>query len=167
MLLRGHYVRQRTALCLRSSRCGKDTEPSPVLKISLSESVVSYMKCKKTLYVVVAFLMTVFGIFMLINHFEATVSCVPNEDNSAIQMITKYVTIDEIDLKYNNGILQVEQGLQLLSIHSEGVEYVRVYYTDRNSTKHHVDFEIVISENNAIGVSKLNALGQQIEYHTY
>ncbi len=129
--------------------------------------MVSYMKCKKTLYVVVAFLMTVFGIFMLINHFEATVSCVPNENNSAIQMISKYVTIDEIDLKYNNGILQVEQGLQLLSIHSEGVEYVRVYYTDRNSTKHHVDFEIVISENNAIGVSKLNALGQQIEYHTY
>ncbi len=112
-------------------------------------------------------LVAAIGIFMLMNQFKATVSCVPNEDHSAVQLIAKYAAIDEIDLKYNDGILQVEQGLQLLSIHGEGVEYVRVYYTDRKRTQRHVDFEIVISENNAIGVSKLNAIGQQIEYHTY
>ncbi len=129
--------------------------------------MVNYLKRKKLLYVFFGFLVTAFGIFMLINQFEATVSCVPNEDNSAVQMIAKYATIDEIALKYNNGILQVEQGSQLLSIHGEGVEYVRVYYTDRKSTQHHVEFEIVVSEYNTISVSKLNALGQQIEYHTY
>ncbi len=111
--------------------------------------------------------MIAFGIYTLINQFEDTVSCIPNEDKSAVQLISKYVTIDEIALKYNNGVLQVEQGLQVLSIHGKGAEYIRVYYTDRKSTQHHVDFEIVVSEYNAISVSKLNALGQQIEFHTY
>ena len=125
------------------------------------------MKRKKLLYVVFGLLVAAVGIFILINQFEATVSCVPNEDNSAVQVITRNATIDEIALKYNNGLLQVEQGLQLLSIHGEGVEYVSVYYTDRKSTQYHVDFEIVVSEYNAISVSKLNAVGQQIEFHTY
>ncbi|MCD8086128.1 MAG: hypothetical protein LUF28_07385 [Clostridiales bacterium] len=125
------------------------------------------LRRKKWLYLFFGLPVIVFGIFMSIKQFEATVSCVPDEDNSAVQMIAKHAAIDEITLKYDNGILQVEQGLQLLSIHGEGVEYVRVYYTDRKSTRHYVDFEIVVSEYNAISVSKLNALGQQTEYHTY
>ena len=125
------------------------------------------MKRKKLLYLFFGIFAIAFSIFMLIKQFEVTVSCVPNEDNSFVQMIAKNATIDEITLKYNNGILQVEPESKQLSINDKGVEYVRVHYTDRNNNQHYVDFEIVVSEYNAISVSKLNALGQQIEYHTY
>ena len=129
--------------------------------------MVSNLKRKKLLYLFFGIFAIAFSIFMLIKQFEVTVSCVPNEDNSAVQMIAQNATIDEITLKYNNGILQVEPESKQLSINDKGVEYIRVHYTDRNNNQHHVDFEIVVSEYNAISVSKLNAVGQQIEFHTY
>ena len=82
-------------------------------------------------------------------------------------MIAKYATIDEIALKYNNGILQVEQGSQLLSIHGEGVEYVRVYYTNRKNIQRFVDFEIVVSQYNTVSITKYNSVGQQVDYNAY
>lgn len=129
--------------------------------------MVNHLKRKQIVAVSLGFLMIAFCAFMLMKQFEVTVSCVPNEDNSAVKIIAKNVTIDEIALKYNSGILQVEQGTQLLSINGKGVEYVRVYYTDRNNNQHYVDFAIVVSEFNAVSISKLNALGLEIEFHTY
>ena len=112
--------------------------------------MVSNLKRKKLLYLFFGIIAIAFSIFMLIKQFEVTVSCVPNEDNSAVQMIAQNATIDEITLKYNNGILQVEPESKQLSINDKGVEYIRVHYTNRNNNQHYVDFDIVVSEYNAM-----------------
>ena len=125
------------------------------------------MKRKK--YVVLFLVLSVIALLSLVLIRQATpsVSCVPNEDNSAVQITVKNAKIGEITLKYNNGILQTEQGSQLLSIHGEGVEYVRVYYTNRKNIQRFVDFEIVISQYNTVSITKFNSVGQQVDYNAY
>ena len=63
--------------------------------------------------------------------------------------------------------MQTEQGSQLLSIHGEGVEYVRVYYTNRKNIQRFVDFEIVVSQYNTVSITKYNSVGQQVDYNAY
>ena len=45
------------------------------------------------LYAVFGFLVAAFDIFILIDQFEATVSCVPDDNDSVVQMIAKNVLI--------------------------------------------------------------------------
>lgn len=107
------------------------------------------------------------GAFVIMKGFQETVLCIPNDNKSAVQITAKNVTIEEITLKYNSGVLHPEENSQLLSINDVGVEYVRVYYRDHSNNQSHVEFEIVVSEFNAVSITKLNALGQQIDFHTY
>lgn len=127
----------------------------------------SYLKRCRSFVVFFAFIVIGFGIFLLIKQFKVSVLCVPNEENLSIQIVAENAEINGISLKYNNGLLRLDEGAQTLTINGEGTEYIRVYYIDCNNRQHYLDFEIVVSEGNAISISKLNALGQQIEYHTY
>ena len=54
-----------------------------------------------------------------------------------------------------------------MSIHGEGVEYVRVYYTNRKNIQRFVDFEIVVSQYNTVSITKYNSVGQQVDYNAY
>lgn len=105
--------------------------------------------------------------YALKNLHKSTVLCIPNKDNSRIQISAQAGTIDNVRLKYNSGILQLEDQSWILNVKDNGVEYVRVHYTDSENNQHFIDFEIVISEPNSVCISKLNELGQQIEYNVY
>ena len=100
----------------------------------------------------------VLGSLVIMRGFQETVVCIPNDNKSTVYITAKNVTIEEITLKYDNGVLCPEQNLELLHINNVGVEYVRVYYRDHNNNRTHVDFEIVVSEFNAVSITKLNAL---------
>ena len=107
---------------------------------------------------------------MLIWKSSVVVSCVPNESKTAIQITAKNALIEDVVLKYNSGFLEAENEKNLFRITAEGMEYVRVYYSDTKNFQDYVDFEVVVSQYKnirIISISKLNGLGLQVSFHTY
>ncbi len=125
------------------------------------------MKNKKfPIYIIIiVFVLLCGSIYM--RYTSASILCIPNENRTRIDVIAENATITEIALKYDNGILHINDEETSLQINSEGTEYIRVYYLDRSKGQHYVDFEIVISQYHSITISEMNALGQQVNYHNY
>ena len=61
------------------------------------------MKRRKLLYTFLGFLALIFGAFALMKQWEVKVSCVPNEERTAICLIAQNAQIDAITLKYDAG----------------------------------------------------------------
>ena len=92
------------------------------------------MERRKLLYTVLGLLALIFGAFALMKQWEVKVSCVPNEERTAIRLIAQNAQIDAITLKYDDGFLQLKQETGELSIRGCGTEYVRIDYLDRSGT---------------------------------
>lgn len=126
------------------------------------------MKKKAIVLGVFIFLLCVVCCVLFVNHTTPIISCVPNDNKTVLEVKTNNATLDYITLKYDNGILQCEdRSNYTLQIKAEGIEYISVYYTDYKGEQHSTDFEIVISQYNSIAISKLNGLGQQVDFKTY
>ena len=124
------------------------------------------MKRRKRLYAILGFLALIFGTFALMKQGEAKVSCVPNEERTAIRLIAQNAQIDAITLKYDDGFLQLKQETGELSIRGCGTEYVRVDYLDRSGERYHTDFKIDASEHSLL-IARLNAAGIEEESRAY
>lgn len=116
------------------------------------------MKRRKLLYTFLGLLALIFGAFALMKQGEVKVSCVPNEERTAIRLIVQNAQIDAITLKYDDGFLQLKQETGELSIRGCGTEYVRIDYLDRSGERHHTDFKIDASANSLL-IARLNAAG--------
>ena len=116
------------------------------------------MKRRKLLYTFLGLLALIFGAFALMKQWEVKVSCVPNEERTAICLIAQNAQIDAITLKYDDGFLQLKQETGELSIRGCGTEYVRIDYLDRSGERHHTDFKIDASANSLL-IARLNAAG--------
>lgn len=116
------------------------------------------MKRRKLLHTFLGLLALIFGAFALMKQWEAKVSCVPNEERTAIRLIAQNAQIDAITLKYDDGFLQLKQETGELSIRGCGTEYVRIDYFDRSGERHHTDFKIDASANSLL-IARLNAAG--------
>ena len=116
------------------------------------------MKRRKRLYAILGILALVFGTFALMKQGEAKVSCVPNEERTAIRFVVQNAQIDAVTLKYDDGFLQLKQETGELSIRGCGTEYVRIDYLDRSGERYHTDFKIDASANSLL-IARLNAAG--------
>lgn len=116
------------------------------------------MKRRKLRYTFLGLLALIFGVFALMKQGEAKVSCVPNEERTAIRLIVQNAQIDAITLKYDDGFLQLKQETGELSIRGCGTEYVRIDYLDRSGEQHHTDFKIDASAHSLL-IARLNAAG--------
>ena len=116
------------------------------------------MKRRKLLYTFLGLLALIFGAFALMKQWEVKVSCVPNEERTAIRLIVQTAQIDAITLKYDDGFLQLKQETGELSIRGCGTEYVRIDYLDRSGERQHTDFKIDASAHSLI-IARLNAAG--------
>ena len=116
------------------------------------------MKRRKLLYTFLGLLALIFGAFALMKQWEAKVSCVPNEERTAIRLIAQNAQIDAITLKYDDGFLQLKQETGELSIRGCGTEYVRIDYLDCSGERHHTDFKIDASVHSLL-IARLNAAG--------
>ena len=116
------------------------------------------MKRRKLLYTFLGLLALIFGAFALMKQWEAKVSCVPNEERTAICLIVQNAQIDAITLKYDDGFLQLKQETGELSIRGCGTEYVRIDYLDCSGERHHTDFKIDASAHSLL-IARLNAAG--------
>ena len=116
------------------------------------------MKRRKLLYTFLGLLALIFGAFALMKQWEVKVSCVPNEERTAICLIAQNAQIDAITLKYDDGFLQLKQETGELSIRGCGTEYVRIDYLDRSGEQYHTDFKIDASANSLL-IARLNAAG--------
>ena len=124
------------------------------------------MKRRKRLYAILGLLALVFGTFALMKQGEAKVSCVPNEERTAIRLVAQNAQIDAITLKYDDGFLQLEQETGELSIRGCGTEYVRIDYLDRSGERYHTDFKIDASAH-SLFIARLNAAGLEEESRAY
>lgn len=116
------------------------------------------MKRRKRLYAILGILALVFGTFALMKQGEAKVSCVPNEERTAICLVAQNAQIDAVTLKYDDGFLQLKQETGEMSIRGCGTEYVRIDYLDRSGERYHTDFKIDASANSLL-IARLNAAG--------
>ena len=124
------------------------------------------MKRRKRLYAILSLLVLIFCAFALMKQGEAKVSCVPNEERTAIRFVAQNAQIDAITLKYDDGFLQLERETGELSIRGCGTEYVRIDYLDRSGERHHTDFKIDASANSLL-IARLNAAGIEEESRAY
>ncbi len=124
------------------------------------------MKRRKRLYAILGILALVFGTFALMKQGEAKVSCVPNEERTAICLVAQNAQIDAVTLKYDDGFLQLKQETGEMSIRGCGTEYVRIDYLDRSGEQYHTDFKIDASANSLL-IARLNAAGIEEESRAY
>ena len=124
------------------------------------------MKRRKRLYAILGFLALIFGTFALMKQGEAKISCVPNEERTAIRLVAQNAQIDAVTLKYDDGFLQLKQETGELSIRGCGTEYVRIDYLDRSGERYHTDFKIDASANSLL-IARLNAAGIEEESRAY
>lgn len=124
------------------------------------------MKRRKRLYAILGILALVFGTFALMKQGEAKVSCVPNEERTAICLVAQNAQIDAVTLKYDDGFLQLKQETGEMSIRGCGTEYVRIDYLDRSGERYHTDFKIDASANSLL-IARLNAAGIEEESRAY
>ena len=124
------------------------------------------MKRRKRLYAILSLLALIFCAFALMKQGEAEVSCVPNEERTAIRLIAQNAQIDAVTLKYDDGFLQLERETGELSIRGCGTEYVRIDYLDRSGERHHTDFKIDASAHSFL-IARLNAMGIEEESRAY
>ena len=124
------------------------------------------MKRRKRLYAILGILALVFGTFALMKQGEAKVSCVPNEERTAICLVAQNAQIDAVTLKYDDGFLQLKQETGEMSIRGCGTEYVRIDYLDRSGERHHTDFKIDASAHSLL-IARLNAAGIEEESRAY
>lgn len=124
------------------------------------------MKRRKRLYAILGILALVFGTFALMKQGEAKVSCVQNEERTAICLVAQNAQIDAVTLKYDDGFLQLKQETGEMSIRGCGTEYVRIDYLDRSGERYHTDFKIDASANSLL-IARLNAAGIEEESRAY
>ena len=124
------------------------------------------MKRRKRLYAILGILALVFGTFALMKQGEAKVSCVPNEERTAICLVAQNAQIDAVTLKYDDGFLQLKQETGEMSIRGCGTEYVRIDYLDRSGERYHTDFKIDASAHSLL-IARLNAAGIEEESRAY
>ena len=124
------------------------------------------MERRKLLYAFLGLLALVFGAFALMKQGEAKVSCVPNEERTAIRFVVQNAQIDAVTLKYDDGFLQLKQETGELSIRGCGTEYVRIDYLDRSGERHYTDFKIDASAHSLL-IARLNAAGIEEESYAY
>ena len=124
------------------------------------------MKRRKRLYAILSLLVLIFCAFALMKQGEAKVSCVPNEERTAIRLVAQNAQIDAVTLKYDDGFLQLERETGELSIRGCGTEYVRIDYLDRSGGRRHTDFKIDASAHSLL-IARLNAMGIEEESRAY
>ena len=124
------------------------------------------MKRRKRLYAILSLLVLIFCAFALMKQGEAKVSCVPNEERTAIRLVAQNAQIDAVTLKYDDGFLQLERETGELSIRGCGTEYVRIDYLDRSGGRRHTDFKIDASAHSLL-IARLNAAGIEEESRAY
>ena len=124
------------------------------------------MKRRKRLYAILGILALVFGTFALMKQGEAKVSCVPNEERTALCLFAQNAQIDAVTLKYDDGFLQHKQETGEMSFRGCGTEYVRIDYLDRSGEQYHTDFKIDASANSLL-IARLNAAGIEEESRAY
>ena len=124
------------------------------------------MKRRKRLYAILGLFALIFGAFALMKQGEAKVSCIPNEERTAIRLVAQNAQIDAVTLKYDDGFLQLKQETGELSIRGYGTEYVGIDYLDRSGERRHTDFKIDASANSLL-IARLNAAGIEEESRAY
>ena len=124
------------------------------------------MKRRKRLYAILGLFALIFGAFALMKQGEAKVSCIPNEERTAIRLVAQNAQIDAVTLKYDDGFLQLKQETGELSIRGYGTEYVVIDYLDRSGERRHTDFKIDASANSLL-IARLNAAGIEEESRAY
>ena len=124
------------------------------------------MERRKLLYAFLGLLALVFGTFALMKQGEAKVSCVPNEERTAICLVAQNAQIDAVTLKYDDGFLQLKQETGEMSIRGCGTEYVGIDYLDRSGERRHTDFKIDASAH-SLFIARLNAAGIEEESRAY
>lgn len=88
------------------------------------------------------------------------ISCVPNEERTQLEVISKNAVIEQISLKYDNGFLKlVDQNDHTLDMMGEsGMEYICVAYKDIWGKRGNLYFEVSLSSPGALIIAKLKQL---------